>query len=164
MNFLGKILKTRGNKGEVVYSSPFGAISTHAERSTVLLKSEKYEKTYEIESLRLINEVPIVKFKNVDSINDALKLVGYSIYDPHTATPEPDDRQLLDFTVKDIHGLTWGKVIGLENETINELLEIIDGEETYYVPFTESIVINIDKTDKIILIDPPAGLRDINKK
>ncbi len=136
----------------------------------VLLKSGKHQKPFKIERLREIKGTPVLKFEGIDTINDALTLVGYSVYSQKDkpAPPTVDDTTGLEnFTVIDTGGDVWGKVINLETTGKNELLEIRAEDETrelYYVPFTESIVTEINRDNGIIIIDPPDGLKDVNKK
>lgn len=146
---------------------------------TILLKSEKYQHQFKIEGLREIKGAYVLKIAGIDSINDALKLVGYSIYSPknemNTFTIDTDSDiesdtdypELTDFIVKDTEGDVWGKVVRLETGSINILLEVEaenGSDEIYYVPFNDTIVTEIDHDNRIIIIDPPAGLKDLNKK
>lgn len=45
----------------------------------------------------------------------------------------------------------------------NDLLVITKGEEEIYVPFTESICVEINLESKQIIIDPPLGLLDLDE-
>jgi len=168
--FLGKIVRVRGNKGEVVFASPNARACTLREGEAVVLKSEKYQKQYNVEHLREIKGALVVKFAGINTINEALKLVGYSIHvdDSLTGDNEYENKKITDFIVKDMNGQLWGKVKNIEADSLNKLLEIKgeneDENNVYYVPFTETIVKEIDKKKRIIVIDPPNGLKDLNKK
>lgn len=108
----------------------------------------------------------MVKLEGIDTINDAYRLVGYEIHGDEK-THEPDaPPPLIDFTVKDIHGDVWGTVQDFSSGEMNELLEVYDPieEDTYYIPFSEEIIKSIDEENRLILIDPPAGLKELNKK
>jgi 16S rRNA processing protein RimM len=136
----------------------------------VVLKSEKYQKQYNVEHLREIKGAPVVKFVGINTINEALKLVGYSIYvhDSSTGDSENENKKIMDFIVKDMNGHLWGKVKDIETDSLNKLLEVHGNNEdennVYYVPFTDTIVKEIDKEKRIIVIDPPNGLKNLNKK
>ena len=71
-----------------------------------------------------------------------------------------------DFMVKDMNGQLWGKVKNIEADNLNKLLEVQDEEKNdlYYVPFTDTIVKEINKEKGLIVIDPPDGLKELNKK
>ena len=170
MILFGKILKVRGNKGEVVSTSPAPGVCNLHKGEILRLKSDKYQRQVEIEYIREIKGTPVIKFKEVDTINEAFKLVGYSIYVPNHKQEDNDEKetpeQLEDFMVQDINGRRWGKVKHGEADTLNPLLEVQDENDTeiYYVPFTETIVKKIDRQKRLIIIDPPEGLKDLNIK
>lgn len=108
---IGKIVRVRGNKGEVVFTSPRNismGVYTLKEGNTVQLKSDKQQKDYRIEGLREIKGAPVVKFKGVDSINDALKLVGLTLQMPGESAQTTDLENIRDYTVKDVTGMVWG--------------------------------------------------------
>ena len=168
MNFFGKIVKVRGNKGEVVYISPDMRARALREGETVALESEKYHKQYKVEYIRKIKGAFVVKFTGINTINEALKLVGYSIYKHNSEAGDikNENNEMKDFMVKDVNGQLWGKVKNLEADNLNKLLEVQDEEKNnvYYVPFTDTIVKEINKEEGIIVIDPPNGLKELNKK
>lgn len=129
----------------------------------VVLKSAKYTKEKEIDYLKEIRGDPVFKFKDTNTINDAFKLVGYSIYANKPDAPDTNTG-IFNFMVKDIHGHLWGSVKNIENPGFNLLLEVeTPGGDMIYVPFADSIVKEIDEEKKVILIDPPDGLKDLNK-
>lgn len=166
MTFIGKIVRVRGNKGEVVCTSPRNigvGVYTLKQGDTLQLKSDKQQKYYQVEGFREIKGAPVIKFKGVDSINDALKLVGLALHTPGHSHESDEPVQIEDFTVKDVNGQVWGKVVDIDSATLNRLLEVHDGENVYYVPFTETIVKSIDEESRLITIDPPDGLKDLNK-
>ena len=115
-----------------------------------------------VEYCREIDGNVLLKLKNINSISDAYRLVGYSIF--KEGEPErKESNSLLDFSVEDIHGRHWGKVEAFNPDSKNPLLEIDSDGDTIYIPFSEDIVIKIDKKNRIITIDPPDGLMDLNR-
>ena len=72
---------------------------------------------------------------------------------------------LLGFRVFDLQGDCWGTVTDQPQFSLNRLLEIEDAAagRTVYVPWHENLVVKIDRRGKTLVIDPPAGLRDLNK-
>jgi 16S rRNA processing protein RimM len=138
-------------------------VYTLKEGDKLQLKSDKRQKEYQVEGFREIKGAPVVKFKGVDSINDALKLVSLAVHIPGDSPEIADNTGIEDFTVKDTAGRVWGKVVDIDTATLNQLLEVHDDEDVYYVPFTDAIVKTIDKENRQIVIDPPDGLKDLNK-
>jgi len=162
--FLGKIVKIRGNKGEVVVSPSLDLfMHSISDGEVVVLQSAKYEKEKEIDYFKEIRGTPVCKFKDTNTINDAFKLVGYSIYAKKTAS-QGTHTGMVNFMVKDLQGHVWGSVKNIETPGINRLLEVeTPGGDMIYVPFADAIVKEIDEEKKVILIDPPDGLKDLNK-
>ncbi|MCP5052019.1 MAG: 16S rRNA processing protein RimM [bacterium] len=163
MVFLGKIVKVRGIKGEVVIApSPGFDLYTPQQGEIVILISKKYQREFSIEHLKEIRAAPTAKFNGVNSIRDALKLVGYSLYSQ--AEEEEQEESVIQFTVKDVNGETWGTVKDLMESGLNQLLEVEDPEgHLIYVPISDAIIKSTDPAKKLIVIDPPDGLRDLNK-
>ena len=60
-----------------------------------------------------------------------------------------------------------GDVIGLVEDILfiseNDLLIVGKGKRKMYVPFTESICIEVNLEKRVIVIDPPDGLLDLNE-
>jgi len=162
--FFGTILRTRGIKGEVVVSlSP--DIVIPGEGISVELKSSKYVLPQKITSISLAGSEAIITFSGVHSINEALKIVGYSMYGDLTAVKKKRLTTVLGFSVFDGQGNCWGKVKAQPHYSFNQLLEVEDTQtgEIVYVPWHDSIVKKIDRRAKTIFIDPPRGLRDLNR-
>lgn len=127
------------------------------------MQSAKYKKEKEIDYFKEIRGAPVFKFKDTNTIDDAFNLVGYSIYANKTDTQDTNTG-IANFIVKDMQGHQWGIVKKIEDFSINRLLEVeTPGGDMIYVPFTDSIVMEIDKERKVILIDPPEGLKDLNR-
>jgi 16S rRNA processing protein RimM len=162
--FLGKIVKVRGNKGEaVVASSPGFDLYSPGEGETLLVQSTRHQKKVIVEYCKVIHGSQVLKFKDINTINDALKLVGYRVYSQSVEAAQ--EESVLQFTVTDVQGNLWGIVTDLDSSSINLLLEVEDPEgDVIYVPFSDAIVKTINKDKKVIVIDPPEGLRDLNKK
>jgi len=130
----------------------------------LFLKSQKYKIEKTLEYFKFIHGKAILKFLNVNSIGSAYKILGYEV---HLVTPitkknlEPD---LIDFQVKDLSGSLWGKVKHIKMGDYNQLLDVeASNGDIIYVPFHQSIIKEIDDRMKIIIIDPPEGLKELNK-
>jgi len=175
--FLGKVVKTRGNKGEVVVTPSLQVERCVPERGEgVLLCSAKYQIQGTIDYLKTMRGVWVLKLLGTDTISDAYKLVGYSLYRTKISSPPGEaDNPFIEpaaagseFTVEDVSGSVWGKVKHMETCGVyaaNQILEVVgDQGEVIYVPFSEGIVKKIDRKKKIITIDPPEGLKGLNKE
>ncbi len=163
MFFLGKISKSRGNKGEVVcqisHEADFSSIDFSGEFE---LRSTKQIRIAKVESHSENGQMMIMKFNISNSIEDALSIVGYDVYSENlrksTAFPK-----INGYSVSDIHGSSWGIVSRVADSGLNKMIETYDGTVHLMIPLDDSIVVNIDHAKKKILIDPPDGLQTLNK-
>ena len=132
---------------------------------SVELRSSKYTLSKKITRIAQTGNEAIITFSGVASINEALRIVGYSLYADVSADKKKPMASVLGFSVLDVQGDCWGKVKAHPQHSLNQLLEVEDGQsgEIFYVPWHESIVKKVDRRAKTILIDPPQGLRDLNR-
>lgn len=164
MVFFGKILKTRGNRGEVLLErSPSCPEPNFESNTSVILKSEKYQIEKEIEYIRKINDTFILKCKGIDSIGEAFKVVGYSLFFPEVKGYPEKNNDWLGYRVRDIQNIFWGNVRGIRDNGFNQILEVENGEELIDIPLCEDIIKETSKERKLIVIDPPEGLRKLNR-
>ncbi len=106
--------------------------------------------------------------KGIHSLDQARELTNQEIWLPE------EDLQPLEQGQYYLHQLSGcsvvtkgGRAIGLVKDVLlikdNDLLVITKGEEEIYVPFTESICVEINLENKQIIIDPPRGLLDLDE-
>lgn len=147
----------------VVSLSP--GIVTPGEGIAVELRSSKRSLSQIIEHVSPAGDEAIMAFSGVHSISEALRIVGYSLYAVVPAAKAERTDAMLGFQVFDLQGNYWGMVKAQPQFSLNQLLEIEDAAtgETVYLPWHESLVVKIDRRGKTMVIDPPAGLRDLNK-
>lgn len=164
MLYLGRISKSRGNRGEVIlHISPEIDIYSIDCSGAFELKSEKHLKKAKMESYSLQGSSLIAKFDISRSINDALRLVGYEVF-VNDSVKDKSIPELEGYSVFDLNGIRWGEVTRINMAGKNRLIEVDDGVNYIMVPFSDSIVVEIDENKKKIVLDPPEGLRDLNKK
>lgn len=164
MIFLGKILKTRGNRGEVVYLPSFFEDSLDSWKGReILLKSAKHQRLETIDYIKETKSGYLLKFFNINSIGEAFQLIGYSMYGSGFEDKGSYAESIIDFRVKDINNVSWGAVVDIKRFGLNVILEIKKGNEIIYVPYNEKIVIDIMNEERMIIIDPPEGLLSLNK-
>ncbi len=166
MVFIGTIIRTRGNKGEVVVSLSPAAVAP-GEGSAVEARSSKRVFPQTIEHLSAAGGDAVISFAGVRTINEALRLVGCSLWaeGPAAGAAAEPGAGVLGFRVFDLQGECWGTVKAQPHFSLNQVLEIEDPAtgETVYVPWHDSLVVKIDRLAGILIIDPPAGLRELNK-
>jgi len=129
------------------------------------LRSSKRRFPQTIERISLSGREAVIAFSGAHSIGEALRFVGCSLYAEVPAAKTSRAGSMIGYQVSDLQGNCWGTVKAQPRFSLNELLEIEDpgSGRTVFVPWHESLVVRIDRRAKTMVIDPPAGLRDLNK-
>ena len=115
-------------------------------------------------------EIFIIKFKGINSRDDAEKLKKYKILVRTNILPQLKKEefhllQLINLKVKTLENdqlKIIGKVINLENEKNNLLvIELLRNQKKVLVPFVKEIVPLVDIKNNFLIITPPKGLLEL---
>ncbi len=155
--------KTRGNRGEITAL----ALSSKLERYQSL--GEVYlfgaGDRYEVESAWFHDGTLVLKFRGVETISDAEKLVGAEVRVPENqrVALEPGEFFESDLVGCDVveraTGASLGRVAKLDDAGGSGLLIVENG---LMIPFARSICVDIDPSARRITVELPAGLKDLN--
>ena len=164
---IARAVKPRGLKGEIVAELLTDFPERFEDVDELILVSPGGERTLgQLEDYWFQNERVILKLAGYDDVDTAKELVGVEFAVPESERvllPEDQyyDWELEGCTVKVGHE-TIGKVQSVIRTGGTEILQIADdnGKEQL-VPLVDSIVVEIDKAGKLIVVDPPEGLLDL---
>lgn len=133
--------------------------------SAVELRSSKRVFPQTIQAISAAGSDAVVSFGAVRSIGEALRFVGCSLWAEVAVAEARAAAGVLGFRVFDLQGECWGTVKASPQFSLNQVLEIEDAasKQTVYVPWHDSLVVKIDRRAGTLVIDPPAGLRDLNQ-
>lgn len=114
----------------------------------------------------------VLKLSGVDSIDDAEKLRGRYVLIPReerTSLPEGQfylwELEGCRVVVRENGGeRTLGTVREVERTGGVDLLRVADASREVLIPLAESICKEIDPQSKLIVVDPPADLLDLNQE
>ena len=155
--------KTRGNRGELTAFS----LSSKPERFENLREVYLFGsgEKYEVEETWFHLRTLIFKFRGVDTISDAEKLVGAEVRVPLSERAPLDageyyESDLIGCEVFERStGESLGRVSALQDGGGAGLLEV--GE--LLIPFSKAICVEIDPAAKRITVELPEGLKDLNR-
>lgn len=166
MFLLAKIVKTKGNKGEVVVSflETFSCCLEAGSRLT--LERGGGRRQAEVESMRVVNGNVLVKFRGVDNMTDAYGLIGCSVYSDRNPGIDPHPEEvpgLSGWSLFDPDGRLVGTISEVLDRVIQPLLVVCDetGKE-HLVPLVEEWIRSEDPQSGRIVMDLPRGLIGIN--
>jgi 16S rRNA processing protein RimM len=159
--------RPRGNRGELTAVSLSSKPERFARLREIRLAGLAGDRaSYEVEEVWEHSGELVFKFKGVDSISDAEKLRGAEVQVPRSERVELDPGEyfhsdLIGCEVHDrVSGRTIGKVTNFEEFGGPPLLEIDGGR--MLIPFVKAICVDIRPDEKVIHVEIPEGLEDIN--
>lgn len=161
---VGKLNNTHGIKGELKMLLWCDDIDYLKQFKTLYL-DDKGEKTLEVLSVRPQKNMAIIKFKGVDTINDAEALKGKVIYgDRNDAKIDEGANYIADIIgcyVVDIDTEEeYGKVVDVVNYGSCDIYDIESWGKHKLIPVTADIVKEINTEYKVIRIKAMKGLFD----
>jgi 16S rRNA processing protein RimM len=166
---VAQIVRTRGNKGEVLvdlhtdFPGRFNGLKeVWLEFRNGDLQKATIDFSWEHKGRR------ILKFTGFDTISAAEKLIGCLVQIPMgQAVKLPEgtyfDHDLVGCSVRDIHGNYLGVVDNILRITGNNQLVVKDREKEVLIPAVGSICTRISIEKKQIIVDPPEGLMDLDQ-
>jgi len=166
--FVARTVKTRGLRGELVAE----LLTDFPERFELIshlagIAPNGEAKQLHLENYWFQNGRVVLKFSGYDSIESAKALVGYDLGVPEKervqlAEGEFYDWELEGCSVEIQRGSEIGKVREVMRTGGVELLVVEDEtRQEHLIPMAQSIVVEIDLSNRKIVIDPPAGLLDL---
>jgi 16S rRNA processing protein RimM len=136
--------------------------------SRVFFKKKGGWEEFQVESLRPHKENFILKLKGIDSLERAQEIAGDEIFVPEEKLPSlrEDDYyhfQILGCTVMAEDGKKIGMVEDLLTIPGNDLLVVRSKKNQVLIPFNKDICVQINLEQREIIVNPPAGLLDLNE-
>ena len=161
---LGYIAKLHGFKGEVSLFLDVTNPEDYASLDAFFIDINGHLTPFFVESFTLKNKGFVsVKLEGVTTENDAKVLLRKNCYLPLSVLPELDDKHFYDhevigFTVVDKNYGTVGVIEQVIDLSVNPLLQIMNGEKEVLIPFVNDLVQLVDRPNKTLHIQAPAGL------
>ena len=125
------------------------------------------QRTFELLAVQPHGNTYLAVIDGVAARNAAEALRGAKLYLPRENLPDIDEDDtfyhvdLIGLAAQWPDGRPMGKVVNVANFGAGDLLEIRPTRgASFYVPFTNEVVPDVDMTKKIVTIDPPPGLLD----
>lgn len=162
---VGKILNFHGILGiaKVGYSN--ADVISHLKK--VVIKNQGKEEVFTVQSVKFHKNFALIKFKEINSIDELLPYKGQNIY-----IQKEDVKKNLDedeFLIQDLIGLNAfdnedeliGVIVDVKTSSGNDLLCIKPLDETkgeILVPFAKELVPVVDTDKKKVVIKPIEGL------
>ena len=163
----GTIFKLHGYKGDLNIYNDNDIPLVFSDVDFFYIEENNELIPYFTESIRTkMKKILLVKFEDVDSEEQAVKILKRKVYLPNKFLPNIEDinpdKLIVGFDVIDNTLGKIGKVDFVNDKTSQKLIIVKDGEKEFFIPFHDNFVLNIDLTKKILEVNIPQELIDIN--
>ena len=155
--------RTRGNRGELT-AIPLSKPERYENLRVVWLFPEGSQR--QVEAAWFHDNRLVLKFRGVDTISDAERLVGCEVRVPSGERMALDAGEYYESdligceVVERDSGASLGRVTGLQESGGAGLLEVEGG---LLIPFARAICVSIEPAARRIVVNLPAGLKELNQ-
>jgi 16S rRNA processing protein RimM len=165
---VGRVARAHGNRGQVIVNleTDFPEDRFQIGRTVLVGESERTVPR-RIREVRFHQGRPILTLEGVSTMNDAEALAGIELWMPLAdLAPLPDGtfyrHDLVGCTVVDVQAAVVGTVTAVEG-TLERSYLIVEGSRgEVMIPLAAEICVRIDPKARLIVVNPPEGLLDIN--
>lgn len=162
--YLGKIAKKFSFKGEVLIYLDTDEPELYENMESVFVEFNKNLVPFFIENSSLHkNDFLRVRFEDVDSEEEADKLIGLEVYLPLSMLPKLSGNkfyfhEVIGFEIEDKRLGIFGKIIAINDSSAQPLFEVVNGSVEILVPMIDQFLVKIDRENKKVIMDLPEGL------
>ena len=165
--YLGKIVSKYSFKGEVLVKLDSDDPELYESMESVFVSLRDSLVPFFIEQSRLHKSSLLrIKFEDVDTEEDADRIMGSELYLPLEFLPPLEGNkfyfhEVIGFSVIDQNFGTVGVITGI-NDTTNQALFIIDHKGTeILIPINDEFLTKVDRDNKTIEVNTPEGLIEL---
>ena len=162
---VGKIINFHGINGEVKVGYTKGKEHQLLGEKSFFIKIDNEYKKLNIAKIRFHKNAALIKFEEINSINDAVEYKGCAIYTPLEnlrKNLEEDEFLVDDLVGKNVYNLKEeyiGKIFCINKQGSSDLLSIKnDNGKEFFVPFVKELVPVVDLAQNKIYINAIEGL------
>ena len=165
--YLGKIVKKYSFKGELLVKLDTDNPSIYTKMESVFIDKNKSLIPFFIERSSLHKSTLLrVKFEDIDSEEDADKLLKSELYLPLEFLPQLTGNkfyyhEIFGFEAEDLSFGLVGIVKGVNDTTNQAILEIDRNGSEILIPLIDDFIKSVDREQKKIILEVPEGLIDI---
>lgn len=165
--FLGKITKTSGYKGSLVFFFDVDNTNNYTDLEAVFVDMNDELVPFAIQKISFKSaKSAIVQLEDISDEESAVALVGYELYLPLSYLPKLEGNkfyyhEVIGFKVIDVNAGELGKVKEVLDQSSQAILVIEHDTKEILIPITDDIITIVDRKIKTIKVNTPPGLIDI---
>jgi 16S rRNA processing protein RimM len=164
-----RVARAHGNRGQVIVNLETDFAEQRFQSGAVLFVGpEQSARPRAIESVRFHQGRPVIALEGIGSMNDAEALAGTELWMPASSLePLPDGtfyrHELAGCEVRDTSGRRIGSVSAVDGPLERSNLVVVTERGDVLVPLVADICRSVDVATKVIVIEPPEGLLELNE-
>ena len=165
--YVGKIVKKYSFKGEILVKLDTDDPEQFTKMESVFVEMRKKLIPFFIESISLHKTSLLrIKFEDVDSEEDAERMLGSDLYLPLDLLPKLEGdkfyyHEVIGFEIIDKRFGPVGTITAVNDSTAQALFEIDRDGNQILIPVSDDIIKKVDREAKVIEVEAPEGLIDI---
>jgi 16S rRNA processing protein RimM len=167
---VGRVARAHGNRGEVIVNPDTDFVEDRFQvGAEFYVKRPAGIATVRVTTMRIHQGRPIVGLEGVVTMNDAEAMAGVELRVPvDELAPLPDGafyrHDLVGCRVETTAGEAVGDVTKVEGELGASRLVIASPGGEVLIPLAQAICVVIDIAARRIVVDPPEGLLEVNRR
>ena len=167
---VGRVARAHGNRGQVIVNPETDFVDERFRIGvTLLVGPEAQTVPRRVTEVRFHKGRPIVGLEGVESMNDAEALAGAGLWMPRSAIPPLPPgtfyrHDLVGCEVRDRGGDVIGEVADVEGTLERSYLIVKGRRGDVMIPMISEICVTVNPADRVIVVDPPEGLIELNRR
>lgn len=145
---IGKIRTSHGIKGQLKVLSFSGQTEHFLKLKEFVLRKDGKERVLPVESIKAAGSMILVKLRGVDNPEIGKTYSGWEIW---TSRKFAAPLRSGEYYIKDLNGCNivnngkvFGKIAGISENSINDLLEVKTDSGIFIIPFKEEYIGDVD--------------------
>ena len=166
---VGTVFKLHGYKGNVNIYNDNNIAFDFSALKFFLIELDNILVPFFIDRARYTNpNIILVKFEDVNSEEDARKILKKKIFLPKEVFPETDDneiseKQLIGYSVIDRKMGVLGKITFVNSKTAQQLIYVSKNKKEFCFPMHDKFVKSINTKERIMKIEIPEEFLNLNE-
>ena len=168
---VGRVARAHGIRGQVIVNPETDFVEERFREGAELFlrRGTGPVERRVVTSARVQKGRPVIGLDGVETMNDAELLAGLELRVPlETLEPLPPGmyyrHDLVGCRVETVDGQAVGEVTAVEGDLGASRLVIAGERGEVLVPLAEAICVTIDTAARRIVLDPPEGLLEVNRR
>ena len=164
---LGKLVKIQGKEGEMVCHFETDNPERFSNLEFIHVEINRRLIPFRVYSMEMTGNYARISLQDVNSPEAAKELIKREVYFSHADLPQLPEKELftqeiIGYRVYDQDKNEIGQVMDILNKQEQSLLVVLHQGKELLIPLATELILEVGKEEKIIVIDLPEGLIELN--